>query len=250
MLALNASIELVSSTGGARVPAHVAIIMDGNGRWASSRGLPRLIGHKRGAERVTEIIRAAPSFGIKWLTLFAFSTENWRRSQEEVTGLMTLIAKYIRNETAVAVAEGVRMRFIGDRGRLDKRLRDLMASSEERTASLKNFNLTIAINYGARDEMARAARSIAQDAANGVLDPSSITEQTLSARLDTADLPDPDLIIRTSGENRVSNFLSWQAAYSEYAFTPTLWPDFSPDNLKELVEWYGTRERRFGRVST
>jgi len=232
-----------------RAPQHVAIIMDGNGRWATSRGWPRLVGHRKGAERVKEIVRCAPDLGVKWLTIYAFSTENWKRSTEEVLGLMGLFSRYIEREADRLSAEGVRMRFIGDRSRLDDRLQRLMAGIETRTANNTRLNLTVAINYGGRDEIIRAGRKIACEVAEGRLDPADVTEATVSAMLDTADIPDPDLVIRTSGETRVSNFLLWQAAYAEYEFTETLWPDFSPAELERILGRFGGRDRRFGGVA-
>jgi undecaprenyl diphosphate synthase len=223
--------------------------MDGNGRWATQRGWPRLVGHRRGAERVREIVRACPDLGIRWLTIYAFSTENWKRSTEEVLGLMAIFARYIEREADRLAAEGVRLRFIGDRSRLDDRLQGMMAGIEARTAPLSRLNLTVAINYGGRDELTRAIRAIARDAAQGHLPPEAVTEAAIAARLDTADLPDPDLVIRTSGETRTSNFLPWQTAYSEYEFTPTLWPDFTPQELGSILARFGNRERRFGGVA-
>ncbi|WP_425603405.1 polyprenyl diphosphate synthase [Ruixingdingia sedimenti] len=222
--------------------------MDGNGRWATARGWPRLVGHRKGAERVKQIVRAAPDLGIRWLTIYAFSTENWKRSTEEVLGLMTLFARYIEREADRLSAEGVRMRFIGDRSRLDAKLQRLMAGIEARTAANTRLNLTVAINYGGRNELARAMRVLAERAARGELDPAALDEGMVDATLDTADIPDPDLVIRTSGETRVSNFLLWQAAYAEYEFTPTLWPDFSPAELAAILERFDGRERRFGGV--
>jgi undecaprenyl diphosphate synthase len=231
-----------------RTAEHVAIIMDGNGRWATERGWPRLVGHRKGAERVKEIVRCAPDIGIRWLTIYAFSTENWKRSTEEVLGLMSIFARYIEREADRLAAEGVRMRFIGDRSKLDKKLQKLMAGIETRTASLTRLNLTVAINYGGRDELTRTMRSLAAEVAAGTLDPSAINDALISSRLDTADLPDPDLVIRTSGETRTSNFLPWQAAYAEYEFTQTLWPDFTPQHLADIVARFGNRDRRFGGV--
>ncbi len=227
-------------------PAHVAIIMDGNGRWATSRGWPRLVGHRRGAERVRAIVKAAPGLGIRYLTIYAFSTENWKRSTEEVLGLMSIFARYIESEAARLSKAGVRLRFIGGRDRLDKRLQCLMAGIEEKTAGNDVLHLTVAINYGGRDELARAARKLAADVAAGVIAPDAIDEAALADRLDTAGLPDPDLVIRTSGETRTSNFLPWQSAYTEYEFTPTLWPDFSPAELGEILDRFAERERRYG----
>ena len=227
---------------------HVAIIMDGNGRWATNRGWPRLVGHRKGAERVKEIVRIAPDLGIRWLTIYAFSTENWKRSTEEVLGLMAIFARYIQREAERLSAENVRMRFIGDRSRLDPKLQRLMAGIEARTAGNARLNLTVAINYGGRDEIRRACVAVAREAAEGLLNPADITEAALAQRLDTHGLPDPDLVIRTSGETRVSNFLPWQTAYAEWEFTPTLWPDFGPDELGAILARFGNRERRFGGV--
>ena len=227
---------------------HLAIIMDGNGRWATNRGWARLVGHRKGAERVREIVKAAPDLGIRWLTLYAFSTENWKRSTEEVLGLMAIFARYIEREADRLAKAGVRMRFIGDRSRLDPKLQRMMAGIEARTAGLDRLNLTVAINYGGRDEIVRAVRKIAEAAAQGILDPRHVTEAAFAERLDTGGLPDPDLVIRTSGETRTSNFLPWQAAYAEYEFTETLWPDFGPDELAAIVQRFSNRDRRFGGV--
>jgi len=232
-----------------RRASHVAIIMDGNGRWATNRGLPRLVGHRKGAERVREIVRAAPDLGIHWLTIYAFSTENWKRSTEEVLGLMAIFARYIEREADRLAAEGVRMRFIGDRSRLEPKLQRLMAGIEERTRGLNRFNLTVAINYGGRNEIARAAQSLARQVAAGELAAEAIDEAVVEGMLDTRDLPDPDLVIRTSGETRISNYLLWQSAYSEYEFTQTLWPDFTAEELGHIVERFGGRERRYGAAS-
>lgn len=225
---------------------HVAVIMDGNGRWAKNRGWPRLVGHRRGAERVKQIVRACPDLGVRWLTVYAFSTENWKRSTEEVLGLMGIFARYIEKEADALAAEGVRMRFIGERSRLEPRLQKLMAGIEAKTAPNSRLNLTVAINYGGRDELARAAAQLARDYAAGKIGADELNEGALAARLDTAGLPDPDLVIRTSGETRTSNFLPWQSAYSEYEFTPTLWPDFTIDDLARILERFGGRDRRFG----
>jgi undecaprenyl diphosphate synthase len=229
-----------------KLAEHVAIIMDGNGRWATNRGWPRLVGHRRGAERVREIVASAPGLGIRYLTLYAFSTENWKRSTEEVLGLMAIFARYIQREADRLAAEGVRMRFIGERTRLDPKLQRLMAGIEARTAGLNRLHLTVAINYGGRDEILRAIRAVTTEVAQGRFDPDALTEAALSDRLDTAHLPDPDLVIRTSGETRTSNFLPWQAAYAEYEFTETLWPDFTPAELEAILTRFGNRERRFG----
>ncbi|MEN8836948.1 MAG: polyprenyl diphosphate synthase [Celeribacter marinus] len=230
-------------------PKHVAIIMDGNGRWAQSRGKPRLFGHHAGAKRVKEIVRACPAQGVKYLTIFAFSTENWKRTQTEVAGLMSLFRTYIRGEMRSLKKEGVRVRFIGDRVRLDRKLANLMDDLEAETKDNDVTHLTIALNYGGRDEVARAVKELARDVAAGTLDAETVDETTLTAYLDTRVLPDPDLVIRTSGEARISNFLLWQSAYAEYEFIDTLWPDFSTDVFADVLSRYGVRDRRFGGVN-
>ena len=232
-----------------QTPRHVAIIMDGNGRWAQMRGRPRLVGHHAGAKRVKEIVRACPEFGVDYLTIFAFSTENWKRTQTEVAGLMKLFKRYIRRETQSLLDENVRVRFIGDRVKLEPALVDLMDNLELLTSTNTGINLTIALNYGGRDEVARATRRLAHDVAAGKLDPRDVTDETWPKYLDTCLLPDPDLVIRTSGEARISNFLLWQSAYAEYEFIDTLWPDFSRAEFGDVLSRFGTRERRFGAVS-
>jgi undecaprenyl diphosphate synthase len=229
-------------------PSHVAIIMDGNGRWAQQRNRPRLFGHQAGARRVREIVEACPGIGVKYLTIFAFSTENWKRTQIEVAGLMTLFRRYITKEMQAFVKERVRVRFIGDRMRLDPKLQVLMDETEKLTAENDRVHLTIALNYGSRDEVARATKRLAREVAAGKIEPESVDETTLARFLDTHVLPDPDLVIRTSGEARISNFLLWQSAYAEYEFVDTLWPDFTRDHLADVVGRYGHRERRFGAV--
>ena len=231
-----------------RGPRHVAIIMDGNGRWATQRGRPRLFGHHAGAKRVREIVESCPDVGVKYLTIFAFSTENWKRTQVEVAGLMGLFRRYIAKETRALAQFGARVRFIGDRERLDAKLVSLMNELEETTAENTKTNLTIALNYGARDEVARATKLLAEDVARGLLDPADVDEETLPKYLDTRVLPDPDLVIRTSGEARISNFLLWQSAYAEYEFIDTLWPDFSREEFASLCASYSDRDRRFGGV--
>ncbi|WP_166415510.1 polyprenyl diphosphate synthase [Cochlodiniinecator piscidefendens] len=227
-------------------PRHVAIIMDGNGRWATQKGRPRIFGHQAGAKRVREIVEACPDNNVKYLTIFAFSTENWKRTQTEVAGLMSLFRRYIIKEAENFMKEGVCVRFIGDRIKLDKKLRKLMDDIEEMTANNTRTNLTIALNYGGRDEVARATKRLAEDVAEGRLNPKDVDEETLPRYLDTYVLPDPDLVIRTSGEARISNFLLWQSAYAEYEFIETLWPDFTPDVFEKVLKGYGTRDRRFG----
>ena len=229
---------------------HVAIIMDGNGRWAQKRGKPRLFGHHAGSKRVREILQSCPRLGVKYLTIFAFSTENWKRTQEEVAGLMRLFRRYIIREAKNLKNNGVRVRFIGDRVRLEPSLVYLMDNLEMITRDNDVVHLTIAINYGGRDEVARAAQRLAYDVKSGRLLPKQINEQTLPNYLDTYVLPDPDLLIRTSGEARISNFLLWQAAYSEYDFVDTLWPDFTPAMFEQALERFSKRTRRFGGVSS
>ena len=230
-------------------PRHVAIIMDGNGRWAQARGRPRLFGHHAGARRVREIVSSCPELGVEYLTIFAFSTENWKRTQTEVAGLMSLFRRYIVKEMQAFVRENVCVRFIGDRPRLDEKLRVLMDEAETMTEQCSGTNLTIALNYGGRDEVSRAIKRLAQDVAEGRLDPADVDVETLPRYLDTHVLPDPDLVIRTSGEARISNFLLWQSAYAEYEFIDTLWPDFTRESFTDLVKAYGARDRRFGAVS-
>jgi len=229
-------------------PKHVAIIMDGNGRWAQARGRPRLFGHHAGARRVRDVVEACPGLGIKYLTVFAFSTENWKRTQVEVAGLMNLFRRYIIKETRALTESGTRVRFIGDRVRLDSKLIQLMDDLEEETKDNDLVHLTIALNYGGRDEVARATKRLACDVAAGRLNPDDVDEETLPRYLDTRVLPDPDLVIRTSGEARISNFLLWQSAYSEYEFIDTLWPDFTAAELERLCRNFGARDRRFGAV--
>ena len=231
-------------------PAHVAIIMDGNGRWAELRKRPRLLGHYAGASRVREIVESCPSVGVKYLTIFAFSTENWKRTQAEVSGLMSLFRRYIQREAQNLKKEMVRVRFIGDRRRLDNKLVDLMDELELLTSENDLVHLTIALNYGGRDEVARATKRLAYDVQKGSLDPKTIDEETLPKYLDTYVLPDPDLVIRTSGEARISNFLLWQSAYAEYEFIDTLWPDFNKETFKQTLDNYVGRSRRYGGVST
>ncbi|MEM8582246.1 MAG: polyprenyl diphosphate synthase [Pseudomonadota bacterium] len=227
-------------------PKHVAIIMDGNGRWAQMRGKPRLIGHQAGARRVRAVVEACPGLGVKYLTIFAFSTENWKRTQTEVAGLMGLFRRYITKEMENFIKNGVRVHFIGDRVRLEPKLRELMDEVEVLTKENTALHLTIALNYGGRDEVARATKRLAREVAEGRINPDTVDETTLASFLDTCVLPDPDLVIRTSGEARISNFLLWQSAYAEYEFIDTLWPDFTPEVFAEIVGRYGGRARRFG----
>ena len=231
-----------------RNPSHVAIIMDGNGRWALARNRRRIIGHYVGAKRVREVVRCSPDLGVKYLTIFAFSTENWKRTQSEVSGLMRLFKRYINQETQSLIENNVRVRFIGDRIKLDNHLVDLMDELELLTSQNNGLNLTIALNYGGRDEVARASKRLAIDLADGKISAREINEETLPKYLDTYFLPDPDLVIRTSGEARISNFLLWQSAYSEYEFLDTLWPDFTAKKFEEVLKSYLSRRRTFGGV--
>lgn len=233
-----------------RTPQHVAIIMDGNGRWARARGLPRSAGHRQGAEAVRRSVEAAVAAGVPYLTLFGFSSENWKRPEEEVQTLMGLLKLYLRKEIAELHRNGVRLRVIGERERLASDIAALIDRAEALTADNTRLTLTVALSYGARDEIAAAARRIAQAAAAGRLDPEAVTADTLGDHLMTAGIPDPDLIIRTSGERRVSNFLLWQAAYAEFLFIDTLWPDFDEATFRAALDDYGRRERRFGALAT
>lgn len=227
-------------------PVHVAIIMDGNGRWAAGHGLPRVAGHRRGAEAVRTVIRAAVKEGVQYLTLFGFSSENWKRPLAEVDDLMGLLRYYLRSEIAELHKEGVRLRVIGDRSRLAPDIQAMIEDAERRTEANTRLNLTVALSYGARAEIAAAARALACDARDGRLDPEKIDEDAVAGRLFTRDIPDPDLLIRTSGEMRISNFLLWQAAYAEFLFVDRLWPDFSESDFEAAVREYRGRERRFG----
>ena len=229
-------------------PEHVAIIMDGNGRWAQARGKPRLFGHHAGARRVREIVEACPELGVKYLTIFAFSTENWKRTQAEVSGLMKLFKRYLISETKRLVSSGVRVRFIGDRIRLDETLVALMDELELLTCDNDRVHLTVALNYGGRDEVARATKRLSREVAAGRIDPEAVDAETLARFLDTYVLPDPDLVIRTSGEARISNFLLWQSAYAEYEFVDTLWPDFDRSEFARVLGEFAKRDRRFGAV--
>lgn len=228
------------------VPAHVAIIMDGNGRWANARGLPRAMGHRKGVEAVREAVKTAGECGVSYLTLFAFSSENWSRPESEVSDLMGLLKTFIRRDLAVLHKQNVRIRIIGDRQNLSGDILPLLLEAEETTRANTGITLIIAFNYGARDEMARAMRTLAAEVAAGRLAPSDITPERIGASLDTAGIPDPDLVIRTSGEERLSNFLLWQAAYAELMFIPDFWPDFSRDTFISALSRYAMRERRFG----
>ncbi|TNM62187.1 isoprenyl transferase [Aliirhizobium smilacinae] len=231
------------------IPEHVAIIMDGNGRWANKRGLARTMGHSKGVEAVKETVRAAGELGIRYLTLFAFSSENWNRPEAEVSDLLGLLRRFIRRDLAELHRENVRIKVIGERDKLRGDILPLLLEAEETTRNNTSLTLVIAFNYGSRDEIARATVRIAQKINAGLMDPSAITADTISDHLDTAGIPDPDLIIRTSGEERLSNFLLWQAAYSEFVFLPDYWPDFNRDLFIEALKIYASRDRRFGGLS-
>lgn len=230
------------------VPRHVAIILDGNGRWAKAKGLPRTAGHTAGAKNVEVVCEEAYNMGIEYLTLYAFSTENWNRSKEEVTALMNLLNQYLKNCLKTAKKNNMRIRVIGDISRLDPSMQEKIYLLEKESASYTGLNLTIAINYGSRDEIVRGIKRMYQDVEEHKLDADAISEDTVSKYLDTADLPDPDLMIRTSGEQRLSNYLLWQLAYAEFYFTPVAWPDFHGEELRKAVEAYENRDRRYGKV--
>lgn len=234
---------------GSAAPFHVAIIMDGNGRWAQGRGLPRTAGHQRGVEAVRAVVKAAPTLGVTHLTLYGFSTENWSRPEGEVSTLMGLLRLYLRNEVRKLHKDEVRLSFIGQRDRLPADIVSLMDDSEALTVGNTGLRLTIALSYGGRWDIARAARALAERVAAGTLAPNDIDEAAIGGMLTTDGLPDPDLLIRTSGEQRVSNFLLWQCAYAEMVFTDTLWPDFDGQTLQDCLEQFNCRERRFGAIS-
>ncbi|CAN7573318.1 isoprenyl transferase [Mesorhizobium amorphae] len=227
-------------------PAHVAIIMDGNGRWAKARGMPRLAGHRAGVEALRKTVRAAPGLGISFLTVYAFSSENWSRPKSEVSDLMGLLKLFIRRDLAELHQNGVRVRIVGDRAGLQPDIRGLLQEAESLTAGNESLTLVIAFNYGGRDEIVRAARKLAAAVARGEIDSEAITADIFASSLDTEGIPDPELVIRTSGELRLSNFLLWQAAYSELVFLPCYWPDFSREHLADALRDFASRERRFG----
>ena len=227
---------------------HIAIIMDGNGRWAQKRGLPRSAGHKKGAETLQEIAKAAADMGIKCLTVYAFSTENWKRSKDEVDYLMNLLRQYLKSELKEIQERGARIRFIGERKMLDADSVAQMEHIERETENNDKLTFCVALSYGSRAEIIAAARKAAEEITAGRLKPDQLTEDVFSGFLYTAGMPDPDLVIRTSGEQRLSNYLLWQIAYSEFYFTPTLWPDFSVDELKSIIADFNSRERRYGKI--
>jgi undecaprenyl diphosphate synthase len=238
--------QTVDASSGFDTPRHVAIIMDGNGRWAAARGLPRVEGHRRGVEALRKTVRAANEVGISILTIFSFSSENWSRPQSEISDLLSLLRRFIRNDLVELHKSNVRVRVIGERDDLSPDIRSLLQEAEDLTKTNDGFTLVVAFNYGARQEIARAARRLAADVANGSLAISDITPDLLGRHLDAPDLPDPDVIIRTSGEQRLSNFLLWQSAYSELVFLPINWPDFDRAALEGAIAEYRRRERRFG----
>lgn len=232
------------------IPTHVAIILDGNGRWAKKRGLPRNIGHLKGCDNVEPVCRAAYDLGIKYVTMYAFSTENWKRPEKEVNELMRLLAKYMKDAMKLSVKNNMRVRIIGDKTGLSEELRELITELEELSAGFTGLQLQIAVNYGGRNDIVRAFKKILLEADRKEKTISTIieelSEKAVSSNLDTADIPDPDLMIRTSGERRLSNYLIWQLAYAEFFFTDTLWPDFGKNDLIEALDFYKNRDRRFG----
>ncbi|MCV0396503.1 MAG: isoprenyl transferase [Rhizobiaceae bacterium] len=230
-------------------PTHIAIIMDGNGRWAKARGLPRVAGHRAGVEALRQAVRNAGDFGIPFLTVYAFSSENWSRPASEVSDLMGLLRLFIRRDLAELHHNGVKVRAIGDRVGLEPDIRAMIEEAENLTAGNTAMTLVIAFNYGGRDEIARAAKKIASAAEKGLLSPDAVTPDAFGAFLDTGGIPDPDLVIRTSGEQRLSNFMLWQAAYSEFVFLPCYWPDFGREHLSEAIDTFMGRERRYGGVA-
>ncbi len=238
--------ELAWSATDLPVPAHIAIIMDGNGRWAAERGLPRTEGHRKGVESVRRTVKAALELGVTHLTLFSFSSENWRRPRQEIFDLFGLIRRFIRRDLADLHKNGVKIRVIGTRTGLDNDIQRLIDDAVEITKDNTSLNLTIAFNYGARDEIARAATRIASEVEQGTLSPQDITPERFGTFLDTAGTPDPDLLIRTSGEMRISNFLLWQVAYAEFVFVDTYWPDFCRETLEAAIVEFQRRTRRFG----
>lgn len=228
------------------IPKHIAIIMDGNGRWAKKRFMPRLLGHRQGAQALDKLLKEAEGMGVKHITVYAFSTENWKRAQEEVSGLMNLMREYIQDYIRDNATSRLKIDSIGDISVLDDDIQENIAKLKEMSKDKPGINLHIALNYGARDEITRGMKNIAKAVAEGRLSPEDINEEIISESLDTNNIPDPELIIRTSGEYRLSNFLLWQCAYSEFYFTDKLWPDFKIEDLKEAISYYQNRDRRFG----
>lgn len=231
-----------------KIPNHVAIILDGNGRWAKSKGMPRTYGHIKGCENLEKICSMAKELGVKYLTVYAFSTENWKRSREEVDGLMKLFRNYMKKCLKISAENKMRVRVIGDPRAFDEDLQQKIKELEEFSSQFDELHFQIALNYGSRDEIRRAVQDMARDVKSGVLNPEEITEEKISDYLDTKGLPDPDLLIRTSGEERLSNYLLWQLAYTEFYFTDVPWPDFSKQELEKAIERYNRRDRRYGGV--
>lgn len=231
-----------------KIPTHVAIIMDGNGRWAKKRMMPRSVGHQQGAKRLEEICRQAAEIGIKYLTVYAFSTENWSRPDDEINTLMKILRNYLADSIKKAKDNNMRIRVIGDKSRLDRDIQESIERLEKVSASNTGLNFQIALNYGSRDEMLRAVKTMMEDYKNGKIGAEDVDEKLFSSYLDTKDIPDPDFLIRTSGEQRLSNYLLWQCAYSEFYFPEVLWPDFDKNALLEAVRQYTARDRRFGGV--
>ena len=232
-----------------KIPVHVSLIMDGNGRWAKKRHMPRTYGHSVGADNVMKIVEDADAIGIKYLTVYAFSTENWNRPENEVKTLMRLFRKYLKICYRKAMANNTRVRIIGDKSGFDSELQEIIRVLETDTAANDGMQFQIAMNYGSRDEMIRAMKKLMRDQAAGKISPETLTEEKDASYLDTADIPDPDLMIRTSGEERLSNWMMWQHAYSEFVFTDVAWPDFHKEELIRCIEEYTRRDRRFGRIS-
>ncbi len=238
--------DVARETSDARVPRHIAIIMDGNGRWAAQRGLPRKLGHQRGAEALKAMLEGCRDSGVKYFTVYAFSSENWKREPDEVTDLMDLMRFYLRREVKHLNKNNTRVQFIGNREKLAPDIQDELRAAEALTANNTGLHLSVALSYGARQEMMSAMARMATAITEGTLTADAIDEHTVQLYLDTANLPDPDLLIRTGGDMRLSNFLLWQCAYTELYFTETLWPDFAAEDIKRAIEEYGQRERRFG----
>lgn len=230
------------------IPEHVAIILDGNGRWAKKRGMPRTFGHLQGAKNVEQICQDAGDLGIKYITVYAFSTENWKRSEEEVSGIMNILRQYLTSFKTHVKRDELVLRVIGDRSKLADDINELIDELWEMSKHNQKLTLTIALNYGSRDEITRAVRQITKEVQVGTLEPEAITEEIISSHLDTSDLPDPDLMIRTSGELRLSNYLLWQLAYTEFYFTDICWPDFDKKELIKAIQYYNGRDRRYGGV--
>lgn len=230
------------------LPRHIAIIMDGNGRWAAKRKQPRLFGHKKGADRVREVIQTSGELGIEVLTLFAFSDENWKRPEEEVSGLFNLLTVYLKQEIKTMMTNGVRLSYIGDISRIPEACRERLVDAAEKTAHNDRLHLVLALSYGGRSDIVGSVKAIAEQVKAGTLDPKDITDRHLEQGLFTAGIPEPDLLIRTGGEQRISNFLLWQLSYTELFFCPTKWPDFSKEHYMDAIDWFKGRERRFGQI--